>query len=202
MIVPVILSGAKDLSTHRERSFAPLRMTLPPCPWSLTLLILISILVSCSDIPSLPPKLPQSLLLGPYSYTPPPSHQQGTITFSSTQFPSAVNPLFSGSSIDLQISTALWSAPIIYDQRFHVHPNQLTEVPLPENGDVRDGGKTIIMHLRHDLRWSDGHPILASDFQYWWQLDQNPNTGALITSGYDQIASINTPDNFTVILHI
>ena len=58
------------------------------------------------------------------------------------------------------------------------------------------------MHLRHDLRWSDGQPLLASDFTYWWHLDQNPDTGALTTSGYDQIASITTPDVYTVVLHM
>src|SRR5690349_4091876 len=154
-----MLSAAKDLSAHRDRPFAALSVTLPPRPWSFTLLILVSILVSCSTIPSLPPKSSRSPLLGSYNYTPPPSRQpHGTIIFSDTQFPDALNPLFSGSPVDLEVSAALWSAPIVYDQQFHVHPNQLTEVPLPENGDVQDGGKTIIMHLRHDLRWSNGQP--------------------------------------------
>lgn len=118
------------------------------------------------------------------------------------QFPASVNPLFAGSNSDFAVRDALWASPVFYDQSFHVHSDQLTEVPLPENGDVRDGGKTVIMRLRHDLRWSDGQPILASDFRYWWQLDQNPDTGALITAGYDQIASIDTPDQYTVVLHM
>ena len=178
-------------------------MISPPRRRLLVLLILLFLLTACNSSPPLPSKQPQSPLLGSYTYTPPPSRQpHGTVIFSGTQFPDAVNPLFSGSPIDLEISAALWSAPIVYDQQFHVHPNQLTEVPLPENGDVQDGGKTIIMHLRHDLHWSDGQPIHASDFQYWWQLDQDPNTGALITGGFDQIASIDTPDNFTVVLHM
>jgi peptide/nickel transport system substrate-binding protein len=200
--------------SHQPHSYGLLRPRLRlmhigsfrdrPRAWTLLiLLILLTLLVSCSDTPSLPPNPPRSPFLGPYNYTPPPSRQpHSTVIFSDTQFPDAVNPLFSGSPADLEVSAALWSAPIVYDQQFHVHPNQLTEVPLPENGDVQDGGKTIIMHLRHDLRWSDGQPILASDFQYWWQLDQDPNTGALITGGYDQIASIDTPDDFTVVLHM
>ncbi len=153
------------------------------------LLVLAWVVVACSTTPSMPPATPHHAT-------------NGTIIFSDRQFPDAVNPLFSASSVDLEVSAALWSAPVYYDNRFHVQPDQLTEVPLPGNGDVKDGGKTIIMRLRHDLRWSDGQPILASDFQYWWHLDQDPNTGAITTSGYDQIASIDTPDNFTVILHL
>jgi len=159
--------------------------------------------IACNDVPSVPPKQPSSLLLGPYSYTPAPPHQTGgTLVFSDTQFPDSVNPLFTGSTVDFELRSALWAAPIGYDEHFHAYADQLTEVPLPENGDVQDNGKTIIMHLRHDLRWSDGQPILASDFQYWWHLDQDPATGAIATSDYDQIASIETPDQFTVILHM
>ncbi len=160
-------------------------------------------LTACSNAPSGPAPSPPSLLPGPYSFTPFPAHaNRGTLVFADSQFPISVNPLFAGSDSDIEVETALWARPVFYDQQFHVHPDQLTEVPLPENGDVQDGGKTIIMHLRHDLRWSDGQPIVASDYQYWWRLNQNPDTGALLTSGYDQIASIDTPDSFTVVLHM
>lgn len=144
-----------------------------------------------------------SPLLGPYHWTAYAGHQPaGKLTLADVGFPTAPNPLFAGSRFDLEVSSALWAAPVVFDTQFHVQPDQLTEVPLPENGDVQDNGKTIIMHLRHDLRWSDGQPLLASDFAYWWRLNQNPDTGAITTSGYDQIASITTPDNYTVVLHM
>ncbi|MBV9229373.1 MAG: hypothetical protein JOZ18_08675, partial [Chloroflexi bacterium] len=134
---------------------------------------------------------------------PPPNRAaNGRLVFSDLQFPGAANPLFASSNADFEVDNALWAQPVFSDQQFHVHPDQLTEVPLPENGGVVDGGRTIIMHLRHDLRWSDGQPIVASDFLYWWHLNQDPNTGATISSGYDQIAGIDTPDRFTVILHM
>ncbi|HZS76370.1 MAG TPA: peptide ABC transporter substrate-binding protein [Ktedonobacteraceae bacterium] len=142
-------------------------------------------------------------MLGSYTYTVPPFRQpRGTLIFSDRQMPDALNPLFSSSPVDFEIGSALWAAPVVFDAHFHAQPDQLTEVPLPENGDVRDNGLTIVMHLRHDLRWSDGQPLLASDFQYWWHLNQDPNTGAITTGGYDQIASIDTPDDYTVVLHM
>jgi peptide/nickel transport system substrate-binding protein len=144
-----------------------------------------------------------SLLAGSYHSEPYPGHQRsGTLVLADTGLPTSPNPLFAGSRFDLEVSSVLWAAPVVFDAQFHVLPDQLTEVPLPENGDVQDGGRTIIMHLRHDLRWSDGQPILASDFAYWWKLDQDPDSGAITTSGYDQIASITTPDAFTVVLHM
>ncbi|HLJ32801.1 MAG TPA: peptide ABC transporter substrate-binding protein, partial [Ktedonobacteraceae bacterium] len=169
--------------------------------FALSVYLISSLLTACSNTPSNPSR--PSLLPGPYSSTPFPAHAaHGTLVLSNSQFPDSLNPLFAGSDVGIELEAALWARPVAYDQQFHVHPDLLTEVPLPENGDVRDGGKTIIMHLRHDLRWSDGQPLLASDFQYWWRLNQDPNTGALLTSGYDQIASIDTPDTFTVVLHM
>lgn len=125
-----------------------------------------------------------------------------TVVIGDTQFPQSPDPLFANTSADSSLQAALWASPIYYDQFFRPHADQLTEVPLPENGDVRDGGLTVIMHLRHDLRWSDRQPLLARDFLYWWQLNQNPDTGAITVNGYDQIARIEIPDDYTVILHM
>ena len=167
------------------------------------LLLLLVALAACDSTPVQPIRHVTSPLLGLYSATMPASQSRtGSIVLADRQFPDAVNPLFSGSPVDYELQSALWAAPVVFDSHFHAQPDQLTEVPLPENGDVRDNGATIIMHLRHDLRWSDGQPIVSGDFQYWWQLDQNPATGALNVSGYDQIASIDTPDDFTVVLHL
>lgn len=169
-----------------------------------TLVLLLAWIVSsCVGQPVIPDTHTPSPLVGPYSSFPFPGHQpSGEVILAESGFPTSANPLFATSRFDLEITPALWAAPVVFDQHFHAQPDQLTEVPLPENGDVQDGGKTIIMHLRHDLRWSDGQPILASDFAYWWRLDQNPDTGAITTTGYDQIARITTPDVYTVILHM
>src|SRR5690242_16944962 len=169
----------------------------------LFLIVVLCIFPACGPTASDLHGQSHSPLVGTYSYTPSP-HQtpRSRLVFSMTQFPDAANPLFAGSTADLELDNALWGQPVFYDQHFHVQSDQLTEVPLPENGDVRDGGKTIVMHLRHDLRWSDGQPIVANDFSYWWHLNQDPTTGATVTSGYAAISSIDTPDAFTVVLHM
>jgi peptide/nickel transport system substrate-binding protein len=176
---------------------SPCRLLKP----ALIFLCLLSLLSACGG-----PVLEQptvSPLLGHYTYVSAPFHTpRGELVLGSTTFPTTANPLFASSDADLALDNALWGQPVVYDASFHVLPDQLSEVPLPENGGVIDGGKTIIMRLRHDLRWSDGQPLLAGDFQYWWQLNQDAMTGATIQTGYDQIASIETLDDFTVVLHM
>jgi peptide/nickel transport system substrate-binding protein len=183
-----------DVLTTEKSAYDVLRCVL-------IIFSLFSLLSACGE--PVAGKSAASSLLGHYPFTPTASHtSEGTLVFGSTTFPTTANPLFASSDADLALDNALWGEPVVYDARFHVLPDQLTEVPLPENGGVIDDGKTIIMHLRHDLRWSDGQPLLAGDFQYWWQLNQDAMTGATIQTGYDQIASIETPDDFTVVLHM
>ena len=169
---------------------------------ALLLLLAAWLVVACDSRSAAISPTPRAPLLGPYSYTPAKGSHNSPIVLADTQFPDTLNPLFADMPIDFTLNNALWAAPVFFDQQFHVHADQLTEVPLPQNGDVLDGGRTIIMRLRHDLHWSDGQPITSGDFRYWWQLDQNPATGATATSGYDEIASIDTPDAFTVVLHM
>jgi len=184
--------------------------SVPPSPpkmridrrWTIALVCVLAWGLSACSMQGTPPPR-SSPLTGPYTWQVFPGHQPaGNLVIGDTDVAVSANPLFAFSRGDLEVTAALWAAPVVFDQYFHAQADQLTEVPLPENGDVLDGGKTVIMHLRHDLYWSDGQPLLAGDFVYWWHLDQDAESGAVTTAGYDQIASISTPDQYTVILHL
>ncbi|MBL7184563.1 MAG: AAA family ATPase [Anaerolineae bacterium] len=45
--------------------------------------------------------------------------------------------------------------------------------------EVLEGGCKYIFHLRDDVRWTDGTPVTAGDFEYAWKRVLNPATGAL-----------------------
>ncbi|HEY7126661.1 MAG TPA: peptide ABC transporter substrate-binding protein [Ktedonobacterales bacterium] len=135
-----------------------------------------------------------------YKYTQP-THRGGTILWSDWQFPDSTNPWFLTVQVDANIAAGLWAAPLTVTSQATYVPDQLTEVPTQANGDVSKDGKTVTMNLRHDLKWSDGQPITADDFVYWLQVDQDPATGAGNTTGYDQIASAQAKDKYTVVLH-
>jgi oligopeptide transport system substrate-binding protein len=44
--------------------------------------------------------------------------------------------------------------------------------------DVSPDGMTYTFHLRNDVRWTDGRPVTAQDFEYGWKRLLNPATGA------------------------
>ena len=96
-------------------------------------------------------------------------------------------------------------APKVSD---YFQPQLATEVPTTDNGDVKVTGSTMAVtyKLRHGVKWSDGQPFTSDDvadtvnFYYLKYGDNNP-TPILSTSGWDQIASVTTPDAFTAVVN-
>lgn len=44
--------------------------------------------------------------------------------------------------------------------------------------EILDGGKRYLFHLRNDIYWTDGKPVVAQDFAYAWKRLLDPRTGA------------------------
>lgn len=49
---------------------------------------------------------------------------------------------------------------------------------VAERWEVSDDGLTYRFHLRHDARWSNGEPLVASDFVFAWRRAILPDTAA------------------------
>jgi len=88
-----------------------------------------------------------------------------------------------------------------WDDKNDLIPYLATEIPSTENGGVSPDGLTITWKLRPCVFWSDGEPITSSDFRYTWQAIVDPANEPTSGSGYDQIASIDTPDQRTAVVH-
>jgi len=55
----------------------------------------------------------------------------------------------------------------------------------------------VVYHIQPNAKWSDGTPISADDFVYFWQASNgtNPNVDVATTTGYQDIASVVGSDN-------
>ena len=49
---------------------------------------------------------------------------------------------------------------------------------VAENWEILDSGTRYIFHLRTNAKWSDGKPVVASDFVYSWQRVVDPAVGS------------------------
>jgi peptide/nickel transport system substrate-binding protein len=56
--------------------------------------------------------------------------------------------------------------------------------------------------MRKGIKWQDGVPLTAKDIIFTWHAIMNKRTNVQVTTGYDKIASIDAPDDYTVVVHM
>ncbi len=79
-------------------------------------------------------------------------------------------------------------------------PELAAEVPTQTNGGISKDGKTVTIHLRRDLKWSDGAPLDASDVAFSIDAMNNPANNIVDRSGFDQIEHVAQPNKQTVVI--
>jgi peptide/nickel transport system substrate-binding protein len=158
-----------------------------------TLFMLLAAVIAACGQTTTPPTQQKA-----YDYKAPTSDQHGgTVIFSDWQFPDSLNPLFAGLVVDQEIDAGLWSGPTTITSDAKYIPDEATEVPTLDNGGFSKDGMTVTIHLRHDLKWSDGQPLTSDDYIYAMNVLLDPNTAAASTFGYDQ-GTYSAPDQYTV----
>jgi peptide/nickel transport system substrate-binding protein len=94
-------------------------------------------------------------------------------------------------------SYRIWA--INYDLLVNFSPENLGPSPgIAESWDVSDDKKTITFKLQEGLKWSDGEPITSKDVKWSWEV--LGGNGLLFTSYTENVTSIETPDDTTVIV--
>jgi len=126
------------------------------------------------------------------------------ITSSATHAIGFANPVMEG-LLAGKASADVPKNPKIAD---YWEPALATEIPTVENNDVKVSGNTMTVtwKLRHGVKWHDGEPFTSKDvkatFDQWWLKfgEKNP-TPMQTTSGWDQVTAVDTPDDFTAVVH-
>jgi peptide/nickel transport system substrate-binding protein len=128
--------------------------------------------------------------------------QPDRLRLASTEEPDSLNKLFANSDASDQVANLI-SAPIFrYDDKGNYVPEMALTVPTLQNRGISRDGKTIVLHLRHGMRWSDGAPLDARDLRFTWQAVMNPRNNTRLRSGWDDITAIALPDNDTAVVHL
>jgi ABC-type transport system substrate-binding protein len=76
----------------------------------------------------------------------------------------------------------------------------LTETPSLQNGDIKMDPFSVTYTIRSEAVWDDGTPITSEDVSFTWDAIMKTK-GTLSTTGYDQIASIDTSDPKVAVIH-
>jgi peptide/nickel transport system substrate-binding protein len=118
-----------------------------------------------------------------------------TVVFLIESSPTSLDPRVGTDAQSEHIDELLFDGLVQLDASFHFTP------ALAQSWDEPDP-RTILFHLRHDVHFSDGRALTSRDVA--WTLN-SMRDGTVISAkaaSYASIASIDTPDAYTVILHL
>jgi peptide/nickel transport system substrate-binding protein len=126
----------------------------------------------------------------------------GHVRLGATDEPDALNPFFSHNAAADQIETLLFAYVFRYDAHGNLLPEVAREIPTYANGGISRDGKTITLHLRPGLVWSDGAPLDARDLRFTWRAAINERNNPKSRIGWDDIASMEVRDPTTLVVHL
>jgi peptide/nickel transport system substrate-binding protein len=126
----------------------------------------------------------------------------GHLRLASTEEPDSLNKLFANSDAADQIASLLFAPVLRYDDRGEYLPELVSVVPTLENGGISGDGKTIVLHFRSGLQWSDGAPLDARDLRFTWRAVMNERNNTRLRTGWDGIVAIDLPDPLTAVVRL
>lgn len=130
-----------------------------------------------------------------------PPAEKKIVNFAWTQEPDSLNnPFYSDMLFTAYLHQVFLCWAWEFDDQNLPFPRLVTEIPSLENGGVSEDGKTITMHLRDDIVWSDGTPITSADFKFTYDMAMDPANTVFSQYPLDMLESLETPDELTVIM--
>lgn len=125
----------------------------------------------------------------------------GTIRYSDWQFPDTLNPYQSVESVSGETTRSMFDPLFDYNNKVRLFGKLAAEVPTLRNGSIKNGGRTIVVHLKKGMRWSNGAEITAADVKFGWMVGMDKATGPHCSGTCDIIRTVDTRDRYTAVLH-
>lgn len=114
--------------------------------------------------------------------------------------PSSLNPLLAHDQETIGNDLLSVQTLIGLDEHNRRVPLLLTRIPDRRNGDVSPDGLRIIYHLRRAVRFADGVELTSKDVAFTYRAIVDPRNNVLSQDAYRRIASLRTPDRYTVVI--
>lgn len=125
---------------------------------------------------------------------------RGTVRFSDWQFPAGLNGYQTGgAAVQVENTLLMFESLFVWNNKNQYQPQMATTAPTFKNGGITNKGRTITLHLRPGLRWSNGAEITSADVKFGWHVDMDPATGPACLGACDIISRIDTPNKYTVV---
>ena len=103
------------------------------------------------------------------------------------------------------VQAAVVEGLLVPDEHARYQPVLALEVPTLENGGIQltQGGKAmrVVYHLRPGVKWHDGAQFTSADVKFTWETVRDPHFLAESKDGSQDVTSIDTPDDLTVVVN-
>ncbi len=102
------------------------------------------------------------------------------------------------------IESCIVEGLVTNDEKMNVVPVLAADIPTLANGGVKlrpDGGMDVTWKLRPGVTWHDGHPHTSADVKFTVDAINKGDWKPESTDGFDRIASVDTPDSLTAVVH-
>jgi peptide/nickel transport system substrate-binding protein len=114
--------------------------------------------------------------------------------------PSSLDPLLAHDQETIGNDLLTTQTLIGLDAHNRAQPVLLTRIPSRQNGDVSANGTRIAYHLRHGVRFADGVELTSKDVAFTYRAILDSRNNVLSQDAYRRIASLQTPDRYTVVV--
>jgi len=126
----------------------------------------------------------------------------GLLRIGSPDEPDNLNPMFAHTDATDQVDALLFAPVFRYGPSGELIPELATEVPSYGNGGISKDSKTIVLHFRRGVTWSDGAPLTARDLRFTWRAVMDKRNNVKATYGWDDIAAIELPNDYTAVVRL
>jgi peptide/nickel transport system substrate-binding protein len=126
----------------------------------------------------------------------------GHVRIGTPEEPDNLNPLFAHTDATDQVDALIFAPVFRYDARGEFVPELATEIPTYHNGGISRDSKTIVLHFRRNVQWSDGVPLTARDLRFTWRAVLNKRNATKLGFGWEEITAIDLPDDYTAVVHL
>lgn len=161
------------------------------------------IVAACGGATSTSP-VPSPAPAGPATSEAPPTAtagpKGGIVTVGLAEEPANLNPYLAVQTASRVVRELTLEGLLDVDPLGNYIPQLAVEVPTIENGGISADGLTITYTLRPGVTWSDGDPLTSGDVAFTWQAIMDPGNAVSSQTGYEKIASVDTPDPATVVV--
>ncbi len=106
--------------------------------------------------------------------------------------PSNLIPFFATDSASAHLTKLIYNGLVKYDANLKLIGD------LAESFTVSPDGLRIVFYLRKNVEWQDGRPFTSQDVLFTFQKLTDPNVPTPFGGDFERVASLKTPDLYTV----